>query len=137
VLPVAEVLDISIAPSGLAGPPRAWTAAAASETGGRSAVCEGLEGCGVSLALLACEGWIWTSDLWWVMSGNAVITATMTRELIPTTTRCYWTALSGGLPRSEVQEIKGGSHLLLLEHPEEVAQGILRLIRTHAPTAQW
>src|SRR5213076_3031780 len=40
-LAVSEVLDISTAPSGLAGPRRAWTAAAASETGGRSAVCEG------------------------------------------------------------------------------------------------
>src|SRR5437867_7400988 len=41
LLAVPEVLDISIAPSGLAGPRRAWTAAAASETGRRSAVCEG------------------------------------------------------------------------------------------------
>src|SRR3989442_2978663 len=40
LLPVVEVLDISIAPSGLAGPRRAWTAAAASETGRRSAVRE-------------------------------------------------------------------------------------------------
>jgi len=44
LLSVVEVLDISIAPSGLAGPGRAWTAAAESETGRRSAVCEGLEG---------------------------------------------------------------------------------------------
>src|SRR2546428_8768954 len=43
-LAVAEVLAISSAPSGLAGPRRAWTAAAASETRGRSAVCEGPEG---------------------------------------------------------------------------------------------
>src|SRR3989442_10667235 len=34
---VSEVLDITIAPSGLAGPRRAWTAAAASETRGCSA----------------------------------------------------------------------------------------------------
>src|SRR6266550_29071 len=38
LLSVAEVLDISTAPSGLAGPRRAWTAAAASETRRRSAV---------------------------------------------------------------------------------------------------
>jgi len=37
-LAVAEVLDISIALSGLARPRRAWTAAAGSETLGRSAV---------------------------------------------------------------------------------------------------
>jgi hypothetical protein len=30
------------------------------------------------------------------------------------------TALSMRLPRSEVREIKGGSHMLLLEHPQEV-----------------
>src|SRR2546425_3918711 len=36
-LAVAEVLDISPAPWGLAGPRRAWTAAAASETRRRSA----------------------------------------------------------------------------------------------------
>src|SRR5437016_7350646 len=37
LLSVSEVLDISTAPSGLAGPRRAWTAAAASETRRRSA----------------------------------------------------------------------------------------------------
>src|SRR2546427_9692831 len=36
-LAVSEVLDISTAASGLAGPRRAWTAAAASETRRRSA----------------------------------------------------------------------------------------------------
>src|SRR5712664_2062403 len=36
LLSVVEVLDISTAASGLAGPRRAWTAAAASETRGRS-----------------------------------------------------------------------------------------------------
>src|SRR5438876_9686066 len=39
----AEVLVISIEPSGMARPRRTWTAAASSETGGRSAVCEGKE----------------------------------------------------------------------------------------------
>src|SRR5439155_22970769 len=58
LLAVVEVLDISIAPSGLAGPRRAWTAAAASETGGRSAVREGLEGL-QSLPCASClGGWI-------------------------------------------------------------------------------
>jgi hypothetical protein len=51
LLSVVEGLDISIAPSGLAGPRRAWTAAAESETRERSAVCEGLEGLqGISCA---------------------------------------------------------------------------------------
>ena len=40
LLSVSEVLDISPAPSSLAGPLRAWTAAAASETRGRSAARE-------------------------------------------------------------------------------------------------
>jgi esterase len=43
------------------------------------------------------------------------------------------TTLSAGLPRSEVREIRGGSHMLLLEHPEEVAQAIRQFIRVHAP----
>ena len=38
------------------------------------------------------------------------------------------TALSAGLPRNEVREIKGGSHMLLLEYPEEVAQAIKQFI---------
>ena len=42
-LAVSEVLDISTAASGRAGPRRARTAAAASETAERSTVCEGLE----------------------------------------------------------------------------------------------
>jgi pimeloyl-ACP methyl ester carboxylesterase len=46
------------------------------------------------------------------------------------------TALSTGLPRSEVREIKGGSHMLLLERPDEVAQAIRQFLGTHAPTAQ-
>src|SRR5947208_3084550 len=58
LLSVVEVLDISIAASGLAGPRRAWTAAAARETGGRSAVREGLEGL-QSLPCASClGGWI-------------------------------------------------------------------------------
>ena len=42
-------------------------------------------------------------------------------------------ALSTGLPRAEVREIKGGSHMLLLEHPEEVAQAIRQFLGVHAP----
>jgi pimeloyl-ACP methyl ester carboxylesterase len=45
-------------------------------------------------------------------------------------------ALSTGLPRSQVRQIKGGSHMLLLEHPEEVAQAIRHFIRAHSPTAK-
>jgi pimeloyl-ACP methyl ester carboxylesterase len=44
-------------------------------------------------------------------------------------------ALSTGLPRVEVREIKGGSHMLLLEHPEEVAQAIRRFLGVHGPQA--
>ena len=32
--------------------------------------------------------------------------------------------LSNGLPNREVQEIKGGSHMLPLEHPKEVAAAV-------------
>jgi len=39
------------------------------------------------------------------------------------------TALSNGLPNREVREIKGGSHMLLLEHPEEVADAARHFIR--------
>jgi len=46
------------------------------------------------------------------------------------------TALSTGLRRSVVREIKGGSHMLLLEHPQAVAEAIRHFIRGHAPTAQ-
>ena len=38
--------------------------------------------------------------------------------------------LSNGLPNREVQEIKGG-HVLLLEHPEEVAAAVRDFIRRH------
>src|SRR5437870_3250876 len=38
-------------------------------------------------------------------------------------------ALSDGLPNREVHEIRGGSHMLLLEHPEEVPQAIREFIR--------
>jgi len=40
-------------------------------------------------------------------------------------------ALANGLPSREVCEIKGGSHMLLLEHPEEVAGAIREFIRRH------
>jgi pimeloyl-ACP methyl ester carboxylesterase len=39
------------------------------------------------------------------------------------------TALVDALPNREVHEIKGGSHMLLLEHPEEVAQTIRDFVR--------
>ena len=39
--------------------------------------------------------------------------------------------LSNGLPNREVQEIKGGSHMLPLEHPEEVAAAVRDFIRRH------
>jgi pimeloyl-ACP methyl ester carboxylesterase len=42
-------------------------------------------------------------------------------------------ALSSGLPSSQVRELKGGSHMLLLEHPEEVAQAIRDFIKAHWP----
>src|SRR5437879_10935414 len=38
-------------------------------------------------------------------------------------------ALSDGLPNRAVREIRGGSHMLLLEHPEEVALAIRDFIR--------
>jgi len=40
-------------------------------------------------------------------------------------------ALANGLPSREVREIKGGSHMLLLEHPQEVAGAIRDFIRRH------
>jgi pimeloyl-ACP methyl ester carboxylesterase len=40
-------------------------------------------------------------------------------------------ALSNGLPNREVREITGGSHMLLLEHPEEVAVDIRDFVRRH------
>lgn len=42
-------------------------------------------------------------------------------------------ALSDGLPNREVREIRGGSHMLLLEHPEEVSQAIREFIRARLP----
>jgi len=39
--------------------------------------------------------------------------------------------LSNGLPNREVREIKGGSHMLLQEHPEEVAAAVRDFIRRH------
>jgi pimeloyl-ACP methyl ester carboxylesterase len=41
-------------------------------------------------------------------------------------------ALSGGLPNCQVREVKGGSHMLLLEHPEEVAQLIRDFVQALA-----
>ena len=43
------------------------------------------------------------------------------------------TALADGLPNRQVREIKGGSHMLLLEHPEEVARIITDFLRAHRP----
>ena len=40
-------------------------------------------------------------------------------------------ALSNGLPNREVREINGGSHMLLLEHPEEVAAAVRDFLRRH------
>ena len=42
-------------------------------------------------------------------------------------------ALADGLPNRELREIKGGSHMLLLEHPEEVARIIGDFLRAHLP----
>ena len=44
-------------------------------------------------------------------------------------------ALSDGLGNREVREIKGGSHMLLLEHPEEVAKAIRDFIQRHVKVA--
>ena len=41
------------------------------------------------------------------------------------------TALVDGLPNREVREIEGGSHMLLLEHPEEVAKAICDFVQRH------
>ena len=38
--------------------------------------------------------------------------------------------LQRGLPRCEVREIPGGSHLLLLEYPERVAKAIREFLRS-------
>jgi pimeloyl-ACP methyl ester carboxylesterase len=42
-------------------------------------------------------------------------------------------ALADGLPNRELREIKGGSHMLVLEHPEETAQTIRDFLRAHLP----
>jgi pimeloyl-ACP methyl ester carboxylesterase len=42
-------------------------------------------------------------------------------------------ALADGLPNRQVREIKGGSHMLLLEHPEEVARIIRDFLRAQLP----
>ena len=41
-------------------------------------------------------------------------------------------ALADGLPDRDVREIKGGSHMLVLEHPEEVAALIRRFITSRS-----
>jgi pimeloyl-ACP methyl ester carboxylesterase len=40
-------------------------------------------------------------------------------------------ALSNGLPNREVREIKDGSHMLLLEHPQDVAAAVRDFIGRH------
>jgi len=45
------------------------------------------------------------------------------------------TALSDRLPSREVREINGGSHMLLLEHPEEVARAIRDFIQRQVKVA--
>jgi len=42
-------------------------------------------------------------------------------------------ALADGLPDRELREIKGGSHMLVLEHPEEAARTIREFLRPHLP----
>ncbi|MFQ5946849.1 MAG: alpha/beta fold hydrolase [Anaerolineae bacterium] len=44
-------------------------------------------------------------------------------------------ALANGLPSCEVREIKGGSHMLLLERPEEVVGAVRDFIRRHIISA--
>src|SRR2546425_6552340 len=44
-------------------------------------------------------------------------------------------ALSDGLPNCEGREIQGGSHMLLLEHPEEDAAAVRDFIRRHVTVA--
>jgi pimeloyl-ACP methyl ester carboxylesterase len=41
-------------------------------------------------------------------------------------------SLEAGLPSREVREIQGGSHMLLLERPEVVADCLREFLRTHA-----
>ncbi len=40
-------------------------------------------------------------------------------------------ALAAGLPSREVREIEGGSHMLLLERPEAVADVVRDFVRRH------
>jgi 3-oxoadipate enol-lactonase len=40
-------------------------------------------------------------------------------------------ALADGLPTREIREVKGGSHMLLLEYPEEVVAAVRDFIRRH------
>jgi len=42
-------------------------------------------------------------------------------------------ALADGLPDRELREMKGASHMLVLEHPEEAAQTIRAFLRAHLP----
>jgi len=42
-------------------------------------------------------------------------------------------ALADALPDRELREIKGGSHMLLLEHPEEAPQTIREFLVAHLP----
>jgi 3-oxoadipate enol-lactonase len=44
-------------------------------------------------------------------------------------------ALAEGLPNHEIREVKRGSHMLLLEHPEEVAAAIRDFIGRRVPGA--
>jgi pimeloyl-ACP methyl ester carboxylesterase len=45
------------------------------------------------------------------------------------------TALVDGLPNNELREIKGGSHMLLLEQPEHAAETIRDFVRRRVPQA--
>jgi pimeloyl-ACP methyl ester carboxylesterase len=40
-------------------------------------------------------------------------------------------ALADGLPDRELHEIKDGSHMLLLEHPEEAARSVREFLQAH------
>ena len=42
-------------------------------------------------------------------------------------------ALSSGLPTNELRAIRGGSHMLLLENPQDVAYAIRHFLGAHAP----
>jgi pimeloyl-ACP methyl ester carboxylesterase len=45
-------------------------------------------------------------------------------------------ALAEGLPNCEVREVKGGSHMLVLEHPEEVAEAVRDFFRRRLSAAE-